>query len=277
MQISAEFRDSEGSVCESHFRRRDRWSHTEHFVDMPDAGRQGVRAFERAGVSSLRLGVCKLPEAEVAVIRTIIQLYATDGTFAWTLVGESPYDALLVDASVTQAESSELTHMVSSMRVFSWEESSKRVHALERPIRADRLKRWLDDTELALRQAQSSEMVADEQSMMKVEVSNSVRFMLLRWPSALLLRNDLDKVHMAILLSQRALNAIELADISGLPLSQCIAFIQVLRVAGALELHVTPGAMARSQEAGEFKALRRGGFGRSFINGFRRRLGLGEP
>jgi hypothetical protein len=44
-----------------------------------------------------------LPAAEAAVIRTIVQLYASDLSFPWTLVTAPPYDALLVDESATAA------------------------------------------------------------------------------------------------------------------------------------------------------------------------------
>jgi hypothetical protein len=91
----------------------------------------------------------------------------------------------------------------------------------------------------------------------------------------MLLRNDLDNIRMASLLSRRALNAIELSDISQLPFSQCVAFLLELRKAGVLELHVAqalPPAMPRSD-----KALCSRDLARSFIDGIRRRLGLRVP
>jgi hypothetical protein len=109
-------------------------------------------------------------------------------------------------------------------------------HTLERPIRADRLQQWLKSTEralLAVPPVRSGGGGADE--LPKIEVSESVRFTLRRWPSALLLRNDPDKVRMASLLARRALSATELADLGELPLSRCVTFLKTLRSAGVLE------------------------------------------
>ncbi|MGJ7505315.1 MULTISPECIES: hypothetical protein [unclassified Variovorax] len=246
---------------------------------MSDARAHGLHAFGRTDISVFRLGVYKLPSAEVDVIRTIIQLYANDGAFPWTLVNAPPYDALLVDGTATEAERSELARMTGFVLALTRMNSDERPSTLARPIRADKLQQWLNSTERALREAQSVEMAADDQAALKIEVSNSVRFMLRRWPSALLLRNDLDKVRMASLLSRRALNAIELADISGFPLSQCVTFLHVLRVAGTLELHVAPVAAAQVEPSRsmESDAIIRSGYARSLVNGIRRRLGLGMP
>ncbi|MBT2336438.1 hypothetical protein J7E49_21310 [Variovorax paradoxus] len=220
----------------------------------------------------LRLGVYKLPLAEVVVIQTIVRLYASDAAFPWQLVSSPPYDALLVDGSSVAEDCPEVAGMAAAVLRLTRMHSGGQANTLERPIRADKLQRWLTSTELALREAQPAGPAPDDETALEIEVSDSVRFTLLRWPPALLLRNDLDNIRMASLLARRALNAHELAGISHLPFSQCVSFLHALRTAGVLELHVTP-AVPPSLASRNDRAMR-GDFARSLINGIRRRLGL---
>jgi hypothetical protein len=224
----------------------------------------------------LRLGVYKLPAAEVAVIRTIVMLYASDAAFPWTLVNAPPYDALLVDGTTTESERSELACTGGAVLALTRMNSGSQPHAMERPIRADKLQQWLKGIERGLAETRPAPEDADAQTALEMEVSDAVRFSLRRWPSALMLRNDMDKVRMASLLSRRALNASELASNTQIPLSQCVTFLQALRTAGTLELHVAPVAPAQAGLLGstEFVGAGRSDFTRSLINGIRRRLGL---
>jgi hypothetical protein len=217
-----------------------------------------------------------LPAAEVAVIRTIVMLYASDVAFPWTLVNAPPYDALLVDGTTTESERSELACTAAAVLALTRMNSGSQPHAMERPIRADKLQQWLKGIEHALAEARPARRDVDEQTALEMEVSDAVRFSLRRWPSALMLRNDMDKVRMASLLSRRALNARELASNTQIPLSQCVTFLQALRTAGTLELHVAPVAPAQAGLSGstEFAGAGRSDFTRSLINGIRRRLGL---
>lgn len=223
----------------------------------------------------LRLGVYKLPIAEVIVIRTIVRLSAGQAGFAWQLVDAPPYDALLVDGPSVEHEYPRVVGMAAAVLRLTRMNAGGQPGTMERPIRADRLQQWLRSIEHALREAQPGGLTLHEQTALEVEVSDAEHFMLRRWPPAMLLRNDLDNIRMASLLSRRALNATELADISQLPFSQCVAFLYELRKAGVLELHVAqtlPPLMPKAD-----KAVRGGDFARSFINGIRRRLGLRVP
>lgn len=223
----------------------------------------------------LRLGVYKLPIAEVIVIRTIVRLSAGQAGFAWQLVDAPPYDALLVDGPSVEHEYPRVVGMAAAVLRLTRMNAGGQPGTMERPIRADRLQQWLRSIEHALREAQPGGLTLHEQTALEVEVSDAEHFMLRRWPPAMLLRNDLDNIRMASLLSRRALNATELADISQLPFSQCVAFLHELRKAGVLELHVAqtlPPFMPKAD-----KAVRGGDFARSFINGIRRRLGLRVP
>jgi hypothetical protein len=229
-------------------------------------------------MSVLRLGVYRLPAPEVAVIRTIVQLYANDVAFPWIMVNAPPYDALLVDESATATERAEFARMTGAVLALTRRNSGGLPHTLERPIRADKLQQWLKSTERALLASRPARSVVEEQAELEIEVSDSIRFTLRRWPSALLLRNDPDKVRMASLLARRALSAIEVAELGELPLSRCVTFLKTLRSAGMLEVHVAPAAARASPELTGVQGTRspaRSEFARSLINGIRRRLGLG--
>jgi len=226
------------------------------------------------------MGVYGLPAAETAVIRTIVQLYASDLSFPWTFVTAPPYDALLVDESATAAERAGFARMAGALLTLTRRNSGGHAHTLERPIRADRLQQWLKSTERTLLAVQSVPSGEPEHMAPKIEVSESVRFTLRRWPSALLLRNDPEKVRMASLLARRALSATELSDLGELPLSRCVIFLQTLRSAGVLELHVVPSGALPHADLPRIPGLpapARGAFARGLINGIRRHLGLATP
>ncbi|SEF28189.1 hypothetical protein ABL840_27635 [Variovorax sp. NFACC27] len=220
----------------------------------------------------LRLGVYKLPIAEVILVRTIVRLSANDAGFAWQLVDVPPYDALLVDGPAVEHEYSRVVGMAAAvLRLTRMNAGGVQPGTMERPIRADRLQQWLRSIEHALREAQPGGLTLHEQTALEMEVSDAERFMLRHWPPAMLLRNDLDNIRMASLLARRALNASELADISQLPFDQCVAFLHALKKAGVLELHVEPPMLPPVPRS---EANARGDFARSLINGIRRRLGL---
>ncbi|WP_454907108.1 hypothetical protein [Variovorax gossypii] len=220
----------------------------------------------------LRLGVYKLPVAEVIVIRTIVRLSANDGGFGWQLVDAPPYDALLVDGPAVEHEHSTVAGMAAAvLKLTRMNSGDGQPGTMERPIRADRLQGWLRSIEHALRETQPGGLTLDEQTALEVEVSDAERFMLRRWPPAMLLHNDLDNIRMASLLARRALSASELADISQLPFAQCVSFLHALKKAGVLELHVEPPMLPPVPLR---EAAMRGDFARSLINGIRRRLGL---
>jgi len=226
------------------------------------------------------MGVYGLPAAETAVIRTIVQLYASDLSFPWTFVTAPPYDALLVDECATAAERAGFARMAGALLTLTRRNAGGHAHTLERPIRADRLQQWLKSTERTLLAVQSVPSGEPEQMAPKIEVSESVRFTLRRWPSALLLRNDPEKVRMASLLARRALSATELSDLGELPLSRCVIFLQTLRSAGVLELHVVPSGALPHADLPRIPGLpapARGAFARGLINGIRRHLGLATP
>lgn len=223
----------------------------------------------------LRLGVYKLPVAEVIVIRTIVRLSASDTSFAWQLVDAPPYDALLVDGPAVEHEYPRVIGMAAAVLRLTRMNGGGQPGTMERPIRADRLQHWLRSIEHALREAQPTGLTLHEQTALEVEVSDAESFMLRRWPPTSLLRNDLDNIRMASLLVRRALSASELAGISELPFAQCVSFLQALKKAGVLEPHVAKAMPATVPQGAA--TVRGGDFARGLINSIRRRLGLRTP
>ncbi len=72
-------------------------------------------------------------------------------------------------------------------------------------------------------------------TVMSDDDTYSKRFKLVRWPPALLLRNDPLLVRMATLLSRRAMSAIELATATQIPLGRARDFVNVLKASMLLE------------------------------------------
>ena len=227
-------------------------------------------------MSTLRLGSHKLPAAEVFVVRTIVRLSAHDDAFPWQLVDAPPYDALLVNGSSAEDRPAEAYPQATAVLTVTRTNSGSLPNTLERPIRAEKLQQWLKKTERELLQARASLPPPHARPAMKMEVSDSIRFMLRRWPPATVLRNDLDNVRMASLLSRRELNASELADLSQQTFSRCIAFLLALREAGVLEVHPEPIAPHGTEPpvVSRLGWSGRSDFARDLISGLRRRLGL---
>lgn len=224
----------------------------------------------------LRLGVYKFPSAEDAVIQTIIRLYASDLGFSWRVVTVPPYDALLVDGSVDPDEIPACGTPEAVLRITQMH-SGDCFQAMARPIRADKLHKWLKGIECGLRRSEAVLDIRWSDMPLEVEASESAWYTLRRWPSALLLRHDADNVRMATLLSRRALNAGGLARYSRLPLSRCVLYLQTLKAAGYLEARADPekGGLERSSTAGAQIAPRRSMLASGLVSRIRRHLGLG--
>ena len=106
-----------------------------------------------------------------------------------------------------------------------------------------------------------------------------MRFKLRRWPPAVLLRSDPNRIRMATLLSRRALNAAELATISQQPVQECQAFLTTLQTTGLVDVEKAPvappaGSAPAQAAAAPKPAAPAPAFARGLISGIRRRLGL---
>lgn len=264
----------------------------------------------------LRLGAYKLPAAEVVLVQTLFRLYAHGDTFNWTFVTAPPYDALLADGTTDEGASPEVDRMARAVLRLTRANPEAPPNTLPRPIRADHLLNWLKAVERewqnpsapapasakpaapapaapvsAVKSAPASpapsasaDTVAKPRSKPTSSAPPSpVRYKLRRWPPAAMLRNDPHRIRMATLLSRRALNAAELADISGQPVGECQAFLQLLHSTGLVLPHPDPATAAASAPANEptraaapapAPAAPKPTFARSLISGIRRRLGL---
>ena len=187
-------------------------------------------------MTPLRLGTHNLHPAEVVLLSTLLRLFSYDESFHWTLVEEGPYDALVVDGTTPGGVSAETNRLAKVTLRLTRMHAGSAPNTLERPIRADRLRQWLDQTERELKgRTPGISIKRAAPAGHQGSLPSHVRFRLRRWPPPLLLRNNVHRVRMATLLSRRPLSAEELADISDQGLDVCATFLQVLRSADLLE------------------------------------------
>lgn len=206
----------------------------------------------------LRLGHVGLTAAEAALVATLFRLHGIDRNFTWTLASVPPFDALLADANCPDAEIQRLSGArTCAMRL---EKQGVRSDGLmQRPIRSDRLLKWLDAIELDLlsdagdslarkdhpsRRAQptvapqrSSPTAPTEAAQIVVARplslqsvgwelrSEGTEYKLKRWPAASLATRDVAKVRVATLISRRAMSLREVSDISRIPAERCEEFL----------------------------------------------------
>ena len=246
------------------------------------------RFFNLSNMSNLRLGTYKLPAAEVVLVQTLFRLYAHGGDFNWTFVSAPPYDALLVDGSNDEDVAPEVAAMAKSVLRLTRMNSTPRPDTLQRPSRADKLQEWLrsiqngfEDTRPAAWLASApSQPAASEPPQPEAPITISpLRFKLRRWPPAALLRSDPNRIRMATILSRRALNAAELASISGQEVAECQSFLQTLQTTGLVEVQHEPVAAPQTHQSAQpapppASNVIKPTFARGLISGIRRRLGL---
>ena len=237
-------------------------------------------------MSTLRLGAYKLPAAEVVLVQTLFRLYAHGDAFRWTFVTAPPYDALLADGTTDEGMSPAVDAMAKAVLRLTRMNSGQAPNTLERPIRADRLQDWLKSTEHDLLQTRPATLIEEATQPDAVEAEattpaapiNPVRFKLRRWPPAVLLRSDPNRIRMATLLSRRALNAAELATISQQPVQECQAFLTTLQTTGLVDVQKEPAPAPAPAAAGAPAPAAppkpAPTFARGLISGIRHRLSL---
>ena len=237
-------------------------------------------------MTNLRLGTYQLPAAEVVLVQTLFRLYANSGDFNWTFVTAPPYDALLVDGSTGDEIAPEAALMAKSVLRLTRMNAAPGPDTLQRPIRSDKLLEWLRSLQNGFEDTRPASWMASvpgepdllEPSQPELVVSPQ-RFKLRRWPPAALLRSDPNRIRMATILSRRALNASDLAAISGQAVAECQAFLQSLQTTGLVEVQqeapATPQAPQNPQPSQpRAAAVAKPTFARGLISGIRRRLGL---
>ena len=230
----------------------------------------------------LRLGAYNLPAAEVVLVQTLFRLFAHDTSFRWAFVDKAPYDALLVDGTAPESSSAEVGRLTRFVLRLTRMHAPEAPNTLQRPIRADRLHDWLVSVDRSMQQTLSPDaadsLIEQAESLAaateRVLLTSTLRFKLRRWPPGALLRKDPARIRMATLLSRRALSTAELAGLSGQPLEDCQAFMQLLQTTGLVSLQQEPAATAAQPPAADEETPRKSGFGRGLIAGIRRRLGV---
>ena len=237
---------------------------------------------------NLRLGAYKLPAAEVVLIQTLFRLYAHGSDFNWTFVTAPPYDALLIDGSNGEEITPEVARMARSVLRLTRMNAPPSPDSLQRPIRADKLQEWLRSFQTGFEDTRPATFLSSVPVLSQAPeppppetplVVSPLRFKLRRWPPAALLRSDPNRIRMATILSRRALNATELASISGQSVGNCQAFLQTLQTTGLVEaqqeLPPAPAALHSPQAPSQPAAVTpKPTFARGLISGIRRRLGL---
>ena len=233
----------------------------------------------------LRLGAYDLPPGEIILVQTLFKLFHQSGPFDWTFVTSPPYDALLVDGNAEDGRGVDVDAMAKAVLRLTRVHDADAPNTLQRPIRAERLQRWLAAIERSLKIAPAADAAAEPVALERrapppadadadtgaAEPDDDTRYKLRRWPPVIVLRGDANRIRLATLLSRRALSRTELVTLSRQTESDCRHFLNLLRSTGLVEqrkaMPVTTAPAAAAPAASP-------PFGRGLIAGIRRRLGL---
>lgn len=217
----------------------------------------------------LRCGAHGLPPAETALVRTLLRLYKHGASdFRWTFVDAPPYDALLKDWTLSDGPAIEGQTPATAVLSLGPAALAGLPNSLARPLRSELLESWLLQTQATVlsrerptatrtvqprpRPVEPAEALGDTAVAAPVNATpptdagsattgDSTLYKLLRWPPAAMLRNDPTQIRLATVLSRRAMNVSELAQLSQRPLDAAHAFVASMRAAGLL---ITPQAAA---------------------------------
>lgn len=225
--------------------------------------------------NKFRLGAHGLTSSEIVLVESLLRLSAYHRTVRWVYAAKPPYDAILLDdpngtKSLTSFAQDESPYVLRLTRIHAGSGPGR----MERPIRSEKLFRWLDAVERELsgddhhdagtdigadsgmgptkqppaarhatpsaipRRHPASPRSASGRTIQLDLSKGSPRLRLRRWPPATFLRSDPDRIRMATLLSRRALNAQDLHRLTGLDGIECLVFMRVLRSGNLLVVPV---------------------------------------
>jgi len=238
-------------------------------------------------MSTFRLGTFMLPPGEVILIRTLVQLFSQEPAFRWMFVNESPYDALVIDQAL-QASGAQALPPAKALLGLTARDAAPLPNTLQRPIKAEKLQAWLRAAMETLPRnpvtAAFGAAAAATALPAELPALGQTRFRLLRWPPSALLQSDVTLIRMSSLLSRRALQLAELAELSQQPLEACKLFIESLFAMKLLSCEPVPLASPQEFAAGGQRpaapalaaapAPAKVPFYRGLISGIRSRLGL---
>lgn len=220
-----------------------------------------LRSKDRPWGKWFRLGQWQLPESEISLIRAYFRLYVQNPGFRWNFVEEPPFDALLIDESVTDINSVLKKFAPHASILVTWEQKNNAVSFLQRPLRSDNLEKWLKRIEYEISQQESSSErpVLTSAVLSTIQASNSVLpnssrpagtggnekpashsseyFKLRRWPPAMLLQKNPTRTRLATMLLRRAMRLEEMTAVTQRPLQECVSFLNLLKNSGLIEVY----------------------------------------
>jgi hypothetical protein len=235
---------------------------------------------------SFRLGAIGLSQAEQSLLATLFRLHRVDPSFAWTLVDQAPFDALLVD---TGTATRSFIHVVEERtRVKRLSAAGKTAPGeMPRPIRSDLLVNWLAAIEPGLARETASVAVSPATPPVAPSTASMPNggklFKLKRWPPPNVLARDADRIRMATLLSRKMMSLTDLTRLSRIAVDSCQSFLRELDANGllsttdlALQTHTGAQTRAATPHARPSSpaASARPGIATSLIHSIRRRFGI---
>ncbi|CAN5273389.1 hypothetical protein BH10PSE16_BH10PSE16_27920 [soil metagenome] len=216
-----------------------------------------------------------LPPGEVILIRTLVQIFSQADTFGWVFAHEGPYDALIIDSALSTANGSDAAPQAKAILKLISRDTAPSPHTLQRPIKAEKLQEWLKTAEVDL---PTNQTIAVAQQSPGLQAMPETRFRLLRWPPTALLQNDATLIRMSSLLSRRALQLSELAELSNQSVDSCRLFIEKLLPMKLVSCESTAPTVTLSyttlRPEQQTSTPAKIPFHRGLISGIRRRLGL---
>jgi hypothetical protein len=226
-----------------------------------------------------RLGAHQLPAAEVILVRTLLRLFAHDQGFRWRFVDEPPYDALIVDGNGSTQPDQAASRQARAVLTLTRSRETNERDCLTRPLRAERLKQWLEGVQVTLLETRAAPL--PEAARETGQAEPEIAFKLRRWPPVSLLRRDPARIRMATLMSRRHMKVSELASVTGLSPEDIQPFVHNLKLVGLVDMRRSreaapppPSSTHPSAKPEVPAAPTKGFFGKGLIGGIRKRLGL---
>lgn len=183
--------------------------------------------------TELKFSVDRLPAREELLLKSLIRVLDHRTHHHWTCVEQGADLRITTDPGASAAAGGLLPIWLGDgMRPSG-------AQLLELPLHADQIESHLNRLGDAIVLARKATRETPPQA------NEPVLHRLRQWPSAALLDSN-QRLHLAALLSARALSVLELHTRSGVPLALCNEFVDALQDAGLIEAGARDGADARA-------------------------------
>lgn len=219
-------------------------------------------------MSACTLGVHGLPTAEAGLVRALLTLLGTgDSGWRWTFVPAGRCDVLLADAASPAPDQARSERQARALLLLG-KDGRGTGETLQRPLRANELEAALRRIGALLGCDAAAAAVPAPQPAAPAEAT--VRYKLLQWPPAALLRGEPQRIRMATQLSRRFLSATELAQLTNQDVSRCLVLLQLLQGFNLLQVEqqAAPAPRAPAAQPGAPAV------GWALVRSIKRRLGL---